>query len=51
MTGSAIAAMVVGDAILGGAPNPWADTYSPSRLSSALKVSSLEVRPRLNPEP
>ncbi|KAG2443184.1 hypothetical protein HYH02_009261 [Chlamydomonas schloesseri] len=41
MTGSAIAAMVLAD-LIAGRPNPWSELYSPSRVTPALNVSSLE---------
>ncbi|PNH06546.1 putative Rieske 2Fe-2S iron-sulfur protein yhfW [Tetrabaena socialis] len=41
MTGSAIAALVLSD-LIAGRHNAWADLYSPSRITPALNVSSLE---------
>ncbi|KAJ9508168.1 hypothetical protein QJQ45_021566, partial [Haematococcus lacustris] len=43
--GGAIAAMVIGDHILG-RPNPWAELYSPGRTLSLLAPSSLQVSGR-----
>ncbi|GIL55240.1 hypothetical protein Vafri_10757, partial [Volvox africanus] len=41
MTGSAIAALILAD-LISARPHPWADLYSPSRITSALNISSLE---------
>ncbi|EFJ50099.1 hypothetical protein VOLCADRAFT_89132 [Volvox carteri f. nagariensis] len=41
MTGSAIAALILAD-LISGRQHPWADLYSPSRITPALNVSSLE---------
>ncbi|KAG2497175.1 hypothetical protein HYH03_004764 [Edaphochlamys debaryana] len=41
MTGSAIAAMLLAE-LIAGRPHPWSELYSPSRVTPALNVSSLE---------
>ncbi|KXZ47373.1 hypothetical protein GPECTOR_36g94 [Gonium pectorale] len=41
MTGSAIAAMLLGE-LISGRSHPWEHIYSPSRVTPALNVSSLE---------
>ncbi|GLI67456.1 hypothetical protein VaNZ11_011629, partial [Volvox africanus] len=39
--GSAIAALILAD-LISGRTHPWADLYSPSRITPALNISSLE---------
>lgn len=43
LAGAAIAALVIGDQVLG-RPNPYVDLYSPSRVNTLTNLESVKVR-------